>query len=197
MNNKMSGLVYGIIAIFALAVLALVVIESANQSRTDLPDYGLIPNFQFKERSGVSYGRQEMIGKINIVNFFFTSCKGPCPYMNSQVANLYRKYATSNDVQFVSISVDPEHDSLSVLQKYAKDFGVTDNRWLFLRGPLDEVENLSEKGFMLGGELPDLHSTKLILVDTRGHIRGYYSSYDDNSLELLTIHVRELLKKKI
>jgi len=117
--------------------------------------------------------------------------------MNSQVAKLYRKYVTTPDVQFVSISVDPKHDSLAVLQKYAKDFGVTDNRWLFLRGPLNAVESLSEKGFRLGGELPNLHSTKLILIDTRGHIRGYYSSFDENSLNLLTIHVRELLKKAV
>jgi len=195
MKNKISGLVSGIIAVFFLAVLALVVIDSANKSRYDLPDYGSIPHFQFIERSGIPYGKTEMEGKINIVNFFFTSCKGPCPYMNSQVAKLYRKYATSQDVQFVSISVDPQRDSLSILQNYATDFGVTDNRWLFLRGPMDEVEILSEKGFMLGGELPDLHSTKLILVDSAGHIRGYYNSYNENSLELLTIRVRELLKK--
>lgn len=197
MKNTISGLVSGIIAVFVLAILALVVIESANKSRYDLPDYGSIPEFRFTERSGIAYGKEDMRGKINIVNFFFTSCKGPCPFMNSQVAKLYRKYATSSHVQFISISVDPQRDSLSVLQQYARDFGVSDDRWLFLRGPLHEVEKLSEKGFMLGGELPSLHSTKLILVDNAGHVRGYYDSGDDSSLDLLTVHVRELLRKMV
>ena len=140
MTNKTSGLVIGIVAVFLLALLALVVIEMAQQSRYKLPDYGVIPDFRFTERSGAAYGTDEMKGKINVVNFFFTNCTGPCPFMNSQVAKLYRKYAPNNEVQFVSISVDPQRDSLAVLREYAKNFGVTDYRWLFLRGPMDEVE---------------------------------------------------------
>ena len=131
--------------------------------------------------------------KINIVNFFFTTCKGPCPIMNARVAELYKKYSTTDKVRFVSISVDPKRDSLAVLRQYADDFGVTDDRWLFLRGELDDVHRVSEEGFMLAGDLPTIHSTKLILVDDNQNIRGYYDSFDEESLRLLTVHVRELL----
>ena len=72
-----------------------------------------------------------------------------------------------------------------------------DDRWLFLRGELDEVQTLTEKGFKLAGDLPNLHSTKLILVDRQGNIRGYYDSYDDDSLNLLTTHVRALLHSEV
>jgi len=116
--------------------------------------------------------------------------------MNSKVAELYSKYVTSRDVQFISISVDPATDSLHVLQEYAKRFGVNDNRWRFLRGEIDEVQALTEKGFKLAGNLPNLHSTKLILVDRTGNIRGYYDSFEDESLNLLTAHIRTLLKKE-
>ena len=182
-----------LVGLFFLAVVTLVVIYFANQSRSDLMIYGQVPAFEFTESGGKPFGSAEMKGKINIVNFFFTSCKGPCPVMNAKVAELYQKYITSNEVRFVSISVDPDRDSLPVLQAYAKEHGVNDERWLFLRAPIEEVYRISEEGFMLAGELPTIHSTKLILVDRELSIRGYYDSFDEESLRLLTTHVRELI----
>jgi protein SCO1/2 len=192
-NLKIKGLFFSLIILFLLSVLALIVINLANKSREHLVILGEVPAFTFVERSGVSFGDENMKGKINIVNFFFTTCKGPCPIMNARVAELYKKYSTTDNVRFVSISVDPKRDSLAVLRQYADEFGVTDDRWLFLRGDLDEVHRVSEKGFMLAGDLPTIHSTKLILVDENRKIRGYYDSFDEESLRLLTVHVRELL----
>ena len=114
--------------------------------------------------------------------------------MNSKVAELYKKYSTTELVRFVSISVDPDRDSLTVLRKYARRFGAVDDRWLFLRGEINQVQELTEKGFLLAGELPNFHSTKLVLVNPSGFITGYYNCYDQESLNLLTIHVRELLR---
>ena len=182
-----------VIILFGLAAGALIVIDLANQSRADMQVYGEIPEFEFTERSGRPFGSEQIRGKITILNFFFTSCLGPCPAMNARVADLYRQYVTSDQVRFVSVSVDPERDSLLVLQEYANKMGVTDDRWLFIKGPLDEVYRISEKGFMLAGELPNIHSTKLILIDRQGQIRGYYDSFDESQLRTLTIHVRELL----
>jgi protein SCO1/2 len=193
---KLKGLFLGIIILFFLCVSALIIIDLANTSRGDLPILGELPEFRFTERNGSSFGNTDMQGKINIVNFFFTTCQGPCPIMNAKVAELYKKYSTSDQVRFVSISVDPKRDSLSVLRKYAKDFGVTDNRWLFLRGELEEVHRVSEQGFKLAGDLPTIHSTKLVLIDKDQKIRGYYDSFDEESLRLLTVHVRELLYEK-
>ena len=194
---KVKGLILGIFAVFFLAILALVVIKLSNASRAQIAVIKEVPLFEFTERNGNPFGKTEMLGKINIVNFFFTSCQGPCPFMNSKVAGLYKKYATTDQVQFVSISVDPQRDSLAVLREYAQKFGVVDQRWLFLRGELEQVQELTEKGFLLAGELPNLHSTKLVLVDQSGFIRGYYSCYDEEDLKLLTMHVKELLRKEL
>lgn len=195
MNNKpkLKGLFSSVLILFILSVSALIVIYLANKSRSELPVLGEVPDFQFTERSGSSFDNNNMKGIINIVNFFFTTCQGPCPIMNARVAELYQKYSTTDQVRFVSISVDPKRDSLAVLRKYAQDFGVTDNRWIFLRGELDEIHRVSEEGFMLAGDLPTIHSTKLVLVDRNNRIRGYYDSFDEESLRLLTVHVKELL----
>ncbi len=189
-----SALILGVSGALILALLGLIVIEIAQESRRSLEQLGVVPEFSFTDQNGDIFGKEQMLGHVNIVNFFFTSCKGPCPYMNGKVSELYQKYSTTDRVQFVSVSVDPETDSLQVLRNYAARFGVTDNRWRFLRGPIDEVQNLTEYGFSLAGELPDMHSTKLILVDQHGAIRGYYDSFDDASLDVLTVHTRELLR---
>jgi protein SCO1/2 len=190
---NMKVLFTSIIILFVLSVLALLVIDMAKESRNDLPVLGEVPEFNFIERNGMTFGSENMKGKINIINFFFTTCQGPCPIMNARVAELYKKYSSTDKVRFISISVDPKRDSLAALREYADDYGVIDQRWLFLRGDLKEVHRVSEQGFMLAGDFPTIHSTKLILVDQKNRIRGYYDSFDEESLRLLTIHVRELL----
>ncbi len=94
---------------------------------------------------------------------------------------------------FVSFSVDPAHDTPEALQRYAQKLGATD-RWLFLTGEREEIRRLSIEGFKLGLDLnpapgmsnePILHSTRFVLVDGEGTIRGYYEAFDEPSMERL------------
>jgi protein SCO1/2 len=176
--------------------MAVFVLNWANISRTSIPVLAQLPDFEFTERSGQPFGTPQMQGKINVVDFIFTHCQGPCPIMASKLIELYHLYENSDRIQFVSISVDPERDSLARLRQYAENLGVTDNRWLFLRAPIDDVISLSEEGFMLAADdLPGGHSTKFVLVDHEGNIRGYYDSLDDNSLRLMKTHIKVLAQE--
>lgn len=196
MDEKRIKIILWIVAgAVGLMIGASVVIYRANLSRAALPVIGQVTPFEFTERSGRPFGQTEMKGKITIVNFFFTTCPGPCPRMNAQVAELYKLYSASDKIQFVSISVDPERDSLAALQQYALNYGVTDQRWVFLRAPIEEVHKLSERVFSLGGELPTMHSTKLVLLDDQARIRGYYSSEESASVKMLKTHILELVKE--
>jgi protein SCO1/2 len=173
--------------------MAMFVIDWAVSSRSVIPVLGTVPEFEFVERSGEPFGRSDMEGKINLVYFGFTHCQGPCPVLVANMAELYHLYDHSPEVQFITISVDPERDSLPVLKGYAEANGITDNRWLFLRAPIDEVVRLSEDGFMLGADdLPGGHTTKFTLVDHRGHIRNYYDGLDIAGLNLIKTHVRQM-----
>lgn len=174
---------------------AAAAIHFADKSRGEIPVYGPVTEFELTERSGQAFPTAALKNKITVLNFFFTTCPGPCPRMNAKVAELYRGFSTSDDVQFISITVDPDRDSLQVLREYAEKMGVTDSRWLFLRGPGDEIHRISEKIFLLGGELPSMHSTKLILIDESLQIRGYYSSEDEAVLQVLKTHVKELVER--
>jgi protein SCO1 len=180
--------------LFIFSLFALLVVDFAEQSRNEIPVYDLVPKFSFVESKGQKFELEDLKGKMNIIDFFFTTCRGPCPLMSNEMGKLYSYYQSTDKVQFVSISVDPKRDSLSVLREYAEKHGVNDNRWNFVNGDIDEIKRLSEEGFKLGADFPDMHNTNFILVDQNGYIRGYYEPFTEASIKLLKSHIRQLGK---
>ena len=136
-----------------------------------------------------------MTGKITVVDFIFTRCKGPCPLMAENMKIVYDEFIGNNNVQIISISVDPEYDSLEILKQYAIDKGVIDKRWNFLSADMESVVDICENGFKLAAEdLPGAHSTKFVLVDEQLNIRGYYSGIEIHSVEQLIRDIKVLSK---
>lgn len=195
-DKKIKWLFVSAASVLLLMIISAIVLYRMELSNPSIPVYGEVAPFSYTERNGDAFGSEQLTGKTSVINFFFTSCEGPCPLMNGKVAELYRNFNGSPNVQFISISVDPDRDSVQALQQYAARFGVTDRRWLFLRAPIHEVKELSEKTFMLASsDVPGLHSTKLILIDGQRKVRGYYSSEDPIGLRILEEHIRELTKE--
>ncbi len=189
-------LMWGSLAVVLLAGAALMYLRSAVGPPLNSDDFGAVPEFRFTECRGAPFGRAEMLGKISVVDFIFTRCRSACPVMSSRMAELYRAFAGSEEVQFVSISVDPEYDTPEVLRRYAEKHGVEDRRWVFLHAPLQKVKWLAESGFHVSGDLPSMHSTKFILVDREGRIRGYYDAFDAQRLEALSLRIRRMLEAR-
>jgi protein SCO1 len=188
-------LIWGLVLAVGLVVVGFLVTRQALKSRSDLPKYNKVTRFSFTRSDGGAFTDQDFGGKISVVDFIFTNCGSICPTMTGNMTKLYRQFGSSEAVQFVSISVDPENDTPEVLAAYAKDHGVTGPHWVFLNGPLPEVVNLSEHGFLLpGSDLPGGHSSRFVLVDRAGWIRGYYDGLGD--MTLLADHVQQLVKEK-
>ncbi len=184
------------IVVLGMAAGAYLVILRAEQSRAALPVLGAVPEFELTAQDGRTFTRQDLHGKINVMDFIFTRCQGPCPIMSGYMTELYNLYQSTDEVRFVSISVDPDYDSIGVLQAYARQHGVTDGRWTFLTGSMDRIKSLSEQGFMLAAdELPAGHSTRFILVDGEGSIRGYYDGTDQASINILKSNIAQLVKQ--
>lgn len=195
-DNIIKAFYNGIAVILVFVIISSVIIRQADKSRSELMVYGKIPTFEFTERTGKPFGSDNMLGSICIVDFIFTNCPSACPIMADKMVELYQLYDHSDKVKFVSITVDPNRDTLETLQNYAKLHGVNDYRWLFLRAPIEDVVELSEKGFFLPAEnLPMGHSSKFALVDHEGNIRGYYNALEQALIELLKTHVKALAKK--
>jgi protein SCO1/2 len=159
-----------------------------------LPRLGTLPAFQLVERSGRPLTSASLRGKVWVADFIFTTCGGACPAMTARMARLRRE--VPDEVVFVSFTVDPAHDTPEALSRYAASFKA-DDRWLFVTGPQKELYGLSTEGFKLaamevppeeqkdGGDGPFLHSSKFVLVDRAGQIRGYYDSTDEDEVKSL------------
>ncbi len=160
---------------------------------SSLPVYSQLPSFTLTESSGRSLSLSDLKGILWIADFMFTSCPGPCPMMSARMSELQRALSDLPMVRLVSISVDPSNDTAAVLKKYGAKFHADPNRWLFLTGDQALIAKLSYEGFKAGTlDDPLVHSTKFILVDTQGQIRGYYDSEDLASLRQLQVDIRGL-----
>lgn len=151
----------------------------------ELRRFKLVPPFSLTERSGKTITNQDLAGKIWVADFVFTTCPGPCPLITASMARIQNALAHDPQVQLVSFSVDPENDTPAVLTAYANKFGADPNRWWFLTGPEKPMYDLIQNGFyqvvqdnhgqpLQDGQFVVTHSTKMVLVDADGNIRGFY-----------------------
>jgi protein SCO1 len=191
-----GGLVAGAMVIATLAVLGMFILSSADKSKLEIPVYGVVPEFEFVTQDGSVFGRENLLGKISVVDFFFTTCQTVCPIMVVEKQKIYKAFDDTDLVQIVSVSVNPSYDTMEIMKLYGREHGVNDNRWQFLNGPIDQVVELSENGFMLPADnLPMGHSAKFVLVDTHGQIRGYFNSLDEKPMIALREQITHLLQE--
>ncbi len=162
--------------------------------------YWAIPDFTLTERSGKPFGLADLEDRVWLADFFFTTCPGTCPMLSSRLSEIHRELGPEPDARFVSISTDPEKDTPEVLRQYAQRFGA-DDRWFFLTGAKDAIWALSRDGFKLavaenpGAPEPITHSTKLVLVDRKGMVRGFYEGVGGEGAERIVRDMRRLLKE--
>lgn len=177
--------------------------ESGRPQLEKLARYGSAPAFSLIERSTNPVSTGDLRGKVWIVDFIYTRCKDTCPVQTALMAKLQAEFEHQPDLQLVSITVDPRHDSPEVLSRYADSYGAKPERWLFLTGEPAEITQLVQEGFRLsavpvGRETEDpviFHSSRFILIDRRGEIRGYYDSSDSKALGRLREHAQSLLAR--
>ncbi len=152
--------------------------------------------------SGVNYDGKQITseavkGKYWLASFMFTSCGDICPRLNSQISALFGEFKDYPELKFVSISVDPDNDTQEVLKKYAERYGAKPDRWYFLRMPIDTVKELSLEGFRIATlDAPLSHSKRIVLVDDKGQIRGYYDGLEREDVEKLRKVLHTILPPK-
>ena len=186
MSSLNKKLVIAFLFIFMLGSFGFYVIDKATKSRIDnISIIGQVPSFSLTNFDGSVITDQQLNDKISIVSFIFTQCEGACPIMSENMSILQERFSASDDVQFLSITTDPNYDTLDILEKFSSNYSNNDN-WFFLRGNLIEIIELSEKGFYLSAALlPAGHSTRFVLVDKELNIRKYYEgTIESNIFEL-------------
>ena len=194
-----------VIAFVAAAVLIGLAYVSLKNTRPATPavpleKFALVPEFTLTDQTGATLGSADLKGKIWVANFIFTRCKGPCPLSTLRMAELNKRLAKARkEVQLVSFTVDPDHDSPPVLAEYAKSSEADPAYWQFLTGPSADINDIVVKGLLqpLAKE-PDgtpAHSTRFVMVDANGWLRGYQDSADPEILQKLMIDLGDLLRE--
>lgn len=163
--------------------------------------YGNVPEFTLINQDGKDFGLADLRGKIWIADFIYTTCPGPCPMISNRMSEL-QKPLEKTDVHLVSFTVDPAKDTPQVLRGYAEKLEAEPGRWDFLTGPQSAIYDLSRNGFKLavsdGSHAKGIpvHSTRMILVDRRGEIRGYYDAVEPDAITKLVADATHLLREQ-
>ena len=186
-----------LLIVLLLPSIFYLVLSTGKHNYTRLPHYGLreavlndngkydttyhtIPYFEFTNQDGEKVSSNDLLGKIYIADFFFATCPTICPKMTTNMAYIQDKFKEKKDLRFISITVNPEEDTPDVLKEYAEKVHANTNSWSFLTGDKDEIYSIAFDGFFVSTMRDSiapggfLHSKMLILVDRKGHVRGYF-----------------------
>jgi protein SCO1 len=187
------------VAAFAIAATWF---QLAYDKTPPLKVFKQVPDFELTERSGKTIRLDDLKGRVWIADFFYASCPGPCPIVSSKLSKLQDEMLKMDGALLVSISTQPETDTVEVLRKYAERFHASPDKWLFLTGDKSRIYSLANAGFLLtaveqkDSKNPVIHSTKLALVDKAGNIRNFYDGDSDESAPRILHDIKFLLREQ-
>jgi protein SCO1/2 len=157
-----------------------------------------IRDFEFRNQLNQSITEQNINNKVYLANFFFTRCPSICPKMTSALTNIATDFIDSEDFLMLSFSIDPKHDSIPVLRRYAEATKIPNSKWHFLNGSdnqLKHISSLFRTSFKpKEGSIDFYHSSYAALVDKQQYIRGFYNLLDENSVVQLRKDITLLLE---
>ncbi len=212
-----SKLLYGVLGFFlvacsttsgdevqerALPILGERDVQYLTQDGIQVADtiYHYVPDFEYLNQDSVIIKSDMIKGKIWVADFFFTHCPTICPPMTSQMKRLNVNLSDlSDEVQFLSFSIDPDRDTPARLREYINEYGIEAKNWYFFTGDEDETHLLA-KDFFSGAERNEEaeggfgHTTYFVIVDREGLVRGIYDGTNTEQVDKLESDLRKLLE---
>ena len=137
-----------------------------------------VPNFKFINQNGKSISNNDYLGKVYIVEFFFTTCTTICPIMNTNLVHIQNSFTAFPNFGIASFTINPEFDTSEVLKLYAKENGINNLNWNLLTGDRSDIYKLANEGFNLytaaSSDFIDgfEHSGYFAIIDKEGYIRS-------------------------
>jgi protein SCO1/2 len=160
-----------------------------------------IAEFKLLNQNGETITSNNFKGKIYVADFFFTRCTTICPVMTSNMKTVQDAFLNNDQVMFLSHSVTPDIDSVSVLRAYADKKGVIDGKWHITTGDKKHIYELARKSYFAvleegdGGLQDFVHTEIFTLVDKDKQIRGNYDGTDKEDIQRLIADIKILLKE--
>lgn len=159
-----------------------------------------VPDFVFTNQDGRLISNEDYLGKVYVIEFFFTTCPTICPIMNANMKRLEEAFGNRDDFGIASFTIDPDKDTPEQLKRYAENMGVFSQNWHFLTGDASTIYELANTGFnIFAGINPNVaggfeHQGYFALVDQNGYLRSrtdrfgnpivYYLGIPESELEI-------------
>jgi protein SCO1 len=201
---------------YILPLICVIFIIACQRSSTDLPYIGThaqdktgktihysIGDFTFLNQDKEIISEKTTKDKVYVADFFFTSCPTICPVMKTQMLRVNEAFKGNSDFLILSHTIDPEHDSITVLKNYKSRLVGNAPKWHFLRAEKMYTHNLAQKSYFVSA-LEDkaavaeggfVHSAAFVLVDKQKHIRGVYDGTKEKEVTKLISDIELLLEK--
>ena len=163
-----------------------------------------IPKFQLINQNGDTITNNDYTGKIYIADFFFTTCPGICPKLTKHMKILEDLYSNNDQIKFLSHTVMPWYDSVSVLNEYGKRYDIESEKWNLVTGEKEEIYRVARDGYFADNSFKAqesvnefIHTENFYLIDKSGKIRGVYNGTLEIEIERLKRHIITLEKEYI
>jgi len=157
-----------------------------------------VSEFSLINQNGDTITQEDYNDKIYVADFFFTRCMTICPIMTNNMGKIQEAFKNDDSIMFLSHSVTPGIDSVSVLRDYADKKGVIDRKWNITTGNKKHIYELARKSYFAvledgdGGIQDFIHTENFILVDKKRRIRGFYDGTNNEDMERLILDIKLL-----
>jgi protein SCO1/2 len=202
--NRKKLITYSLFFVGLIALFLFFVFWGTDNWKTSLPTLTTVQPFSFTTENGTTFTEKDMQGKVCVVNYFFTTCKGICPRMNGNMKKIYEDFKNEPDFMIISHTSDPETDSAATLLRYARKMDVNTSKWVFLTGRKDSLYQQARSSYLLDDpknsvkNIDDqfLHTQFFALVDKNGNVRGQiYDGLKEKDLKQLENDIHTLLQE--
>lgn len=204
MSKKLIG--YGVFFIVLTCAFFYFVFAGTDNWKAKLPTVSYVRPFSFTNQDGKTIDENDLKGKVTVVEYFFTTCKGICPKMNTSLKKIYAEYKDEPDFMILAHTVQPETDSVARLKFYADSMYIDTKKWVLVTGRKDSLYKAARGSYLLDNpansveKLDDqfIHTQFVALVDKNGNVRGgVYDTLKKDEMEKLTKDIAGLLKEKV
>jgi protein SCO1 len=162
----------------------------------------IVQPFSFVNQDGKTVTDKDVEGKVYVAEYFFTTCPGICPTMNTNMKRVYEKFKNEKDFLILSHTSDPERDSVPVLKRYADSLGVNTNKWIFLTGRKDSLYSAARISYTIDDPANNLksiedqflHTQFWALVDKEGEVKKIYDGLKNSEINAMMKEIEKLLK---
>ena len=210
MSNRRTAVVLIIFFIVLGAVFSVFFYKNTREKTKRLAILGnpghKVEQFSFVNQEGQTVTNKDLEGKVYVVEYFFTTCKGICPKMNENMAKVYNAYRGNKDFMILSHSVDPNHDTVAAMKAYSLRFDADPKQWMFLTGDKKKLYEAARYSYLISAQDDTagvsvdqdfIHDNHFVLVDRHGRLRGqFYDGLKQNQVDTLIGDVKILLDEK-